>query len=458
MGGLFAFGFFQSLLSGAQDVPVVVGAVLGVLGAAAMLASIVSHELGHALTARRYGVQVRDISLWLFGGVARLTSQLRRPGEELVVALAGPAVSIGLGVAGVGLGLGAAAAGAPEAVVALFTWVGVANLVLAVFNLLPGLPLDGGRAVQALLWLRHGDRSRATRTAAALGVGLGWVVIALGALQLANGGIGGLWTAMLGLMLSRSARMEGASVVVLERLGDASVADVMTRDPLVLPDYVSVEQFTGGYGQSQQTAFPLRSFAGDLVGVVSAAEAARVPAGLRSQVTVRQVAVPLDRCAWAAPDQPILDALAASPSGYLLVGSPAELVGVVSTADLHRVGAQPTGTNRGAADMGPRDAPVPVGAAPWSAPGTASPPVATAPVPVLAGVAQPGPLPTPAPPPSPIPAVPPASPASPLPQGAVPVRADRPLPPSPTSAPGRPPARRVLPPSPLSAGPPPPAR
>ncbi|MEL6983333.1 MAG: site-2 protease family protein [Actinomycetota bacterium] len=179
----------------------------GLVISAALLASIVAHELGHALVARRNGVGTRGISLFALGGVAELESEADNPGAAARIAAAGPAVSVAIGAAAMGLaGVAGFIGASPLAVVALTT-LGFVNLVMAVFNMIPALPLDGGRVLQAALWQRRGDRESATVSAAGVGRFLGWSLVAFGLWQFLNGGAG-LWTMVIGWFVVSSARAE----------------------------------------------------------------------------------------------------------------------------------------------------------------------------------------------------------------------------------------------------------
>lgn len=172
------------------------------------MVSIVAHEMGHSLVAIRDGIKVRGITLFALGGVASLEGEPSTPGSAARVALAGPAVSIGVGVASMGAAIGASALGLPGLVVAALVWLGVINLSLALFNLLPALPLDGGRVLQAYLWRRRGDRHEATMSAAKVGRWLGWAIVAFGFWELTQGG-NGLWTMLIGWFVVMTAKAEG---------------------------------------------------------------------------------------------------------------------------------------------------------------------------------------------------------------------------------------------------------
>ncbi|MEM7276164.1 MAG: site-2 protease family protein [Actinomycetota bacterium] len=176
--------------------------------AAAFFASIGAHELGHSIVARNNGVGILGITLFALGGVAKLESE---PDDAKVagrIALAGPAVSVVIGIAGLVLGATVTSVGLPTLVAAGLTWLGIVNLAMAVFNMLPALPLDGGRVLQAFLWNRGGDRHDATIRAARLGRYIGWALIIFGVWQFLNAGAGGLWTALIGWFIVTSARAE----------------------------------------------------------------------------------------------------------------------------------------------------------------------------------------------------------------------------------------------------------
>lgn len=182
--------------------------VAALVTSALFLASITAHELGHSLVALRNGIKVKGITLFALGGVASLSSEPTRPGAAARIALAGPGVSLGIGVASFGAAAGLAAVGAPSLVAASLLWLGVINLVLAVFNMLPALPLDGGRVLQAWLWHRKGDRHQATISAAGLGRWVGWGLVAFGFWEVMQGATTGLWTMLIGWFVLGTAKAE----------------------------------------------------------------------------------------------------------------------------------------------------------------------------------------------------------------------------------------------------------
>jgi Zn-dependent protease len=205
VGALLTVGLTDLFVASGESTPV---AVLVAVGAAVIFfVSVLTHELSHSVVALRHGTPVEGITLWLLGGVARLGGTARTASAELRIALAGPASSLALaalfGTAAYALGeLGVA----PGPVGSALAWLATINAVLAVFNLLPGAPLDGGRVLAATLWHHHGDRLRAEITAARVGGVLGWIMVGVGVLQFLVGA--GFWLMLLGWYLSTAARAE----------------------------------------------------------------------------------------------------------------------------------------------------------------------------------------------------------------------------------------------------------
>ena len=221
---------------------------VAVLSALAFFASLLAHELGHALVARRLGLRIDGIDLWLLGGFTRTRGEVKTPGGEFSLAAAGPAVTASVTLLCILAGLlfgslrhlvdvalfeGNLHVSAP---VALFSWLALINCFLLVFNLVPAFPLDGGRMAEALVWRATGDRSRAARATARLGQGFGWLVMAAGVLIATRGAwLDGIWLVLIGVFLEQSARSAVVQTQVTDRLRDVKVADVMDTHPLTIP-------------------------------------------------------------------------------------------------------------------------------------------------------------------------------------------------------------------------------
>jgi Zn-dependent protease len=308
------------------------------------LGSLLAHEVGHALVAQRAGLRVRSITLWLFGGVAQLEEEPASPRDDLRVAIVGPAISLALAV---GFGVAAAALallGAPTLAVAVVGWLAVGNVALAVFNLIPAAPLDGGRVLRALLWRRHGNRTRAAVTAATAGQVAGGVLMAYGLLGVFTGwGIGSLWTVLIGWFLLGAARQEREQTVVLDGMAGLRVGDVMTPAQALAPAWFTIDAFLRDHVAAWRpggapTAFPLRSFEGQPAGVVTVAALESVPPSQRHVVRAGDVAVPAWAVAVTRPDEPVarLVGRLRGGSGIAVVVVGGELVGVVTRDDIAR--------------------------------------------------------------------------------------------------------------------------
>jgi Zn-dependent protease len=236
-------GYFRDILANGTT-----AFVVAVVAALLFFATVVAHELGHALVARRQGMQIDGIDLWALGGFTRTRGEAQSPRDELALAAAGPAVNavviaicIGIGLAfgsfrhflDVALLESGVHAGAA---LVLLSWLALINAVLLVFNLLPALPLDGGRIARAIVWWLTGDANRATRACARLGQLLGAVLIGGGILLVVRSQTGyGLWFVLIGLFIYQSARQALAAATIGARIRDVTVGDIMDREPLTVP-------------------------------------------------------------------------------------------------------------------------------------------------------------------------------------------------------------------------------
>jgi Zn-dependent protease/CBS domain-containing protein len=304
------------------------------------LASLLAHELSHSVVARRLGIQVRDITLWLFGGVSRLEGEARTPRGDFQIAFAGPAMSIAIGIVFTVLAIAVRLAdGSPLAIAALF-WLGGINLLLAVFNLIPAAPLDGGRVLRAFLWRRSGDHDRAAVQAARAGRFFGWVLVFLGVLEFIGGGdVGGLWLVFLGWFLLGAARAEEEQVLTQHALQGVRVGDVMTHSPVTAPADISIADMLNDYVLSHHcSAFPLVDRDGRVVGLLTLQQCKRVPPDQRATTPARAVATPIDQVPTASPDELLVPVLqrAADAGGRILAMRDGQLVGIVTPTDVTR--------------------------------------------------------------------------------------------------------------------------
>src|SRR2546421_1491456 len=213
---------------------------MAIVAALLFLASILLHELGHSWVARREGIEVDSITLWLFGGVAQFKDRFTSAGGEFRVAVTGPLISIALGVVFVSVAL----AGLPSAVDGVAAWLGYINLTLAVFNLLPASPLDGGRVLHAALWRVKTDFAWATRIASEIGQGFGYLFIALGLVMfIFQGSFSGAWLAFIGWFLLQAATAGARYIATEAALHGVRVRDLMVRDPVTVGGDLTVGQF-----------------------------------------------------------------------------------------------------------------------------------------------------------------------------------------------------------------------
>jgi Zn-dependent protease/CBS domain-containing protein len=315
----------------------------GAVAAVVFLASLLAHELAHSVVAQRSGVRVDGITLWLFGGVSRLSGEVSSARTEALITAVGPLTSFVLGAVFLLLGLGLSAGHAPGLLSVTLNWLGTINLLLAAFNLIPAAPLDGGRILRALVWARTGDRFRATRVASRAGLVFGILLIAYGLFTFAATGnlIGGVWAVFLGWFLLSAARAEETSGLIRQALVGVTVGDVMTPRPIQVPDDLSVEdllhRFILGYRHS---TFPTQGGDGRLTGLVTIAAVKNVSAEARPTTRVHEIACPPDRVPSATPGEPLTTLLerlgGGCGEGRALVLQDGQLVGLVSPSDISR--------------------------------------------------------------------------------------------------------------------------
>ncbi|WP_028813663.1 site-2 protease family protein [Streptomyces flavidovirens] len=317
---------------------------LGLATAVVFVASVLAHEVAHAVVARRHGIEVEDMTLWMLGGVARLKSEAPTPGVEVRIAGVGPLTSALLGILFAFLAAVLGMLGVPGLMVEAVAWLAGINITLALFNSIPAAPLDGGRLLRAYLWKRTGDPMRAAVVAAAAGRGLGWLLVIYGFVSmLATGNLSELWMALLGGFMIAAATVEGQQAQLRSTLAGVSVRHIMTPDPVTVPAEMSIEQFLAAapYGHHRHTAFPVVTTDGTLVGLVTAARIDRTPRQERNATTLGDVMCPVGEVATASPDEPVSDLvprLESSGERRVLVLDPDRraLVGIVSDSNINR--------------------------------------------------------------------------------------------------------------------------
>jgi Zn-dependent protease len=346
-------GFYRSVLD--LDSEDLAPYALAVASALAFFASILLHELGHAFVALRRGIGISDITLWMFGGVARMTRDSDSPGTEFKIAIAGPLVTLAIAIACIAVGMAAAGTGEfwqamrvedqaqTSGILALVAWLATINVLVLGFNLIPAFPLDGGRVARAIAWKVTGDRNRATRGAARLGQAFSYLFIALGvALFLTGDIIDGIWLALVGFILLQSARGAVMQTEFSSRIEGLRVADVMDHEPVAVPEDASVERALDEFFLRYRWPwFPVVDGSQRFLGLIERGAADGVPEVSRTSSRVRDVFEPdSSGTLHIRDDEPLeslLDNDALGRLGALVVVDEAErLRGVVTAEQVRR--------------------------------------------------------------------------------------------------------------------------
>jgi Zn-dependent protease len=312
-------------------------AAMAVTAALIFFGSLLLHELGHVAQAQRDGMQIDGITLWLIGGVAQFRGMFPNANAERRIALAGPAVSALLGLIFVGVGQITALG---EEVTLVAGWLGYVNLALAVFNMLPAPPLDGGRVLHAILWQRSGDLAHATRVAGRAGGVIGSVLIGLGfALIVVLGNLGGAWLALLGWFVLTAARAEARSVLIRQALQGLRTRDLMTPDPVTVSATTCLAEFVDAVaGRSRFTGYPVLDH-GAPVGLLLFRDVVSVPRERWGTYRASQQMIPVDTLGTVTSNTPAtraFEALVASPANRVLVIDGGRLTGLLSISDAIR--------------------------------------------------------------------------------------------------------------------------
>lgn len=294
------------------------------LGAALLFfISILVHELSHSLVAKAHGMGVRGITLFIFGGISQIEGEAPSPRAEFLVAVVGPLTSLALGVLGL---LGAAAitgdelvAGTPEGLIevlrrlgpvaTLLLWLSTMNLVLGLFNLVPGFPLDGGRVLRSLLWWRTGDLEKATRWASRVGQAVAFAIIGWGVLVLFVNPVGGMFRILIGWFLNHAAKASYQQVLVERTLSGVPVRRLMRADLDTVPSDLTVDELVREHVmRSDQRCFPVLERE-RLVGLACLSDIRKVPEADWPRAPVNTIMTPAERLATVGADDAAEDAL-----------------------------------------------------------------------------------------------------------------------------------------------------
>ncbi len=313
--------------------------VMGLVTATLLFLSVLLHELAHSLVAVRHGIQVTNIRLFIFGGVSQVSSEPSSGRHEFLIALAGPAASMCLGllfgaVYGYLFLLGRA-----HAVAAVAGYLATANVVLAVFNLIPGFPLDGGRLLRAVLWDRWNNMARATKVVSQIGNAFALFLVVLGFLQFffTQSIISGLWMILIGLFMKQSALGSYQAVVLRQALAGVHVRQIMTENLVTVDWLTSIDDLVRDFVYKHQfTTFPVFN-RDEFVGMISLAQIKEVPKEIWGFKQVRDLMTPAEQVPSLRPSDDATEALArmiGSDLGRMAVMEDGRLVGIVSRRDI----------------------------------------------------------------------------------------------------------------------------
>ncbi len=310
-------------------------------GALGLFGSVVLHELGHALMARRFGLSIRGITLFFFGGVAEMESEPPNPTAEFLVAIAGPAVSFGIGVGCAFINFFMLSGTETPAISGVVGYLAFINVVLVAFNMMPAFPLDGGRVLRSVLWAWKGDVRWATSITSKMGSGLGIMLMVLGVIQIIgqNNLIGGIWTLLIGVFIRNAARMSYQQLLFRSSLKGEPVSRFMQTDVVAVPRAISVAELVENYIYKHHfKLFPVVD-ADTLVGCVTTEQVKQLPQSEWDRQSVGAISQPCSDANTISPNHDATEALTKmSRNGLsrLMVVEEGRLVGIITLQDLLR--------------------------------------------------------------------------------------------------------------------------
>jgi Zn-dependent protease/CBS domain-containing protein len=322
----------------APGLPPAVYFAMGLAGTLLFFVSLLAHELSHSVVARTKGIPVEGITLFLFGGMAHTRMEAETPGDEFQIAAAGPIMSIAIAVLLGATWMLGARFGWPVYILAVLQYIALLNLVLAIFNLLPGFPLDGGRLFRAVVWKVTGDMTRATRVASAGGRWLAYVLIAFGLLSAFAGNVlGGMWLVFIGWFLRNAAISTYQQHLLLDVLSGVPAGQAMTPNPDTVPPDASVRELMEEYFMRRRyTAYPVTRD-GEPLGLVTLQRIRETPRDEWDTLRAGDIMIPFDPEIAVRTDEPmvtVLDRLRKSPARRVLVVRNGALAGIITASDI----------------------------------------------------------------------------------------------------------------------------
>ncbi|NEE04437.1 site-2 protease family protein [Phytoactinopolyspora halotolerans] len=315
--------------------------ILAALVATALFVlSLLAHEVGHAVVATRNGIEVEGITLWLLGGVAGLRGEAKDAATDFRIAGVGPLISLGLGGVFLAATWASITLDAPDLVSGVLGYLTTINVLLALFNLIPAAPLDGGRILRAMLWAWRGDRPQAQIWSARAGRVFGLILIALGLFSLFSDYGGGLWWILIGLFVVTMASAEEHHARMGAVLAGLRARDIMTADPDTADPDQDVAEFVHDVAMVRRhSAFPLLRPGGEVQGMVTLNRIRSVPREQHSETTLGEISCPIADVPVIRPDELVSDILvrlSGCADGRALVMDGGRLVGIISPSDVSR--------------------------------------------------------------------------------------------------------------------------
>ncbi|MBN1474086.1 MAG: site-2 protease family protein [Syntrophaceae bacterium] len=312
--------------------------IMGVAGALGLFLSIVLHELAHSLVARNYGINMRGITLFIFGGVAEMENDPPSPRAEFFMAIVGPLSSAGISIVLFLLTFWAEQMGLPVEIKGVAAYLAWLNMILAVFNLVPAFPLDGGRVLRSLLWKWKNNLRWATSVASRVGSGLGIALIIAGIILIFMGNfVGGLWWFMIGLFIRSAAQRTYQQLLARGIFQLKKVKDFMVEDPLTVPRTLSLQEFVDNYVYKYNfQMYPVLSF-GKLAGCVSVNHVTSVPRDEWSTQTLSTILVNCNEETSISPEEDAnkaLEIMNRTGNSRLVVVHDNSLMGIITLKDM----------------------------------------------------------------------------------------------------------------------------
>ena len=313
--------------------------VMGLAAAVIFFASIVLHELGHAFQALKEGMKIGDITLWLFGGVARFEGMFPSAGAEFRVAIAGPAVSLVLAIAFALVDWAGGAIGLPEPVLGVASYLARINGAVLLFNLVPALPLDGGRVLRSWLWQRQRSFVAATLSAAKAGKAFAYILMTIGIMGFFSNAVdGGPWMVFLGFFILQAAQSEVQYALVSKAFAPYTVRALMTVNPVVVSPAMTLTEFVEMAARIGHSTYPVTEGDGRLAGLISMRRVNQLPLEGRSEMPVRNAMLPAAEVVVLRPETPMMEALTALQEAphRAVVLDRGQVVGFISISDVAR--------------------------------------------------------------------------------------------------------------------------